>query len=81
MNELALASQQRGSWASPAFSEDVQSLPQAAAGFGTKTEYQDFQGRWQRCPFVPSIHHAEPGALWDMHSGIFPCVFFPPWRT
>lgn len=73
MNELALASQQRGSWASPAFSEDVQNLPQAAAGFGTKTEYQDFQGRWQRCPLVPSTHHAEPGALWATFRNLSLC--------
>lgn len=86
MNELA--SQQRGNWAASAFSEDVQNLPQAAPGFGAKAEHQDSQGRWQRCPFVPSIQSQllsvqiwEPFPVFYFHLGEVHSKLFPWYRN
>lgn len=86
MNELA--SQQRGNWAASAFSEDVQNLPQAAPGFGAKAEHQDSQGRWQRCPFVPSIQSQllsvqiwEPFPVFSFHLGEVHSKLFPWYRN
>lgn len=86
MNELV--SQQRGNWAASAFSEDVQNLPQAAPGFGAKAEHQDSQGRWQRCPFVPSIQSQllsvqiwEPFPVFSFHLGEVHSKLFPWYRN